>query len=340
MTDSSPVDDLPEVTPLGRFPHVVEPERRVVRLHGHRIVCWIGGGEPRPGRPVLLLIHGIAGSSATWEAVLPSLAHRYTVVAPDLLGHGESDKPQHDYSLGSYADMTRDVMIALGIDRATIVGHSFGGGVAMQFLYQHPSRCERLVLESSGGLGPEISWVFRALMVPGAEYLMPVIFPSFARVAGDAIGSGMHRLGVRAPNLAQSWRAYAELTKAANRPAFVTTLRSVIDTRGQTVSAHDRLHLDAWVPTLIVWGASDRIIPVEHASAAHATIANSQLVIFDRVGHFPHAEDPNRYVEAVTTFVDTTAPMHLDEPRWRAALTTGPPGRAGVAAQREPGGTE
>jgi pimeloyl-ACP methyl ester carboxylesterase len=312
------------VEQLGRFPDVVEPEKRVVRLHGHRIVCWIGGGEPRAERPILLLIHGIAGSSATWEAVLPALVQRYTVVALDLLGHGESDKPQHEYSLSSYADMTRDVMIALGIDRATIVGHSFGGGVAMQFLYQHPSRCERLVLESSGGLGPEISWVFRALAVPGAEYLMPVIFPSFARVAGDAIGSTMHRLGVRAPNVAQSWRAYAELTKAENRPAFLTTLRSVINTSGQTVSAHDRLHLAAWVPTLIVWGASDHIIPVEHASAAHATIANSQLVIFDRVGHFPHAEDPNRYVEAVTTFVDTTAPMHLDEPRWRAALTTGP----------------
>ena len=154
---------------------------------------------------------------------------------------------------------------------------------------------------------------------------MPVIFPSFARVAGDAIGSGMHRLGVRAPNLAQSWRAYAELTKAENRPAFLTTLALGDRHEGQTVSAHDRLYLAAWVPTLIVWGATDRIIPVEHASAAHEAIASSQLVIFERVGHFPHAEEPERFVDAVTAFVDTTAPMHLDEPRWRAALTAGPP---------------
>ena len=141
----------------------------------------------------------------------PSLEH-YTVVAPDLLGHGQSDKPRHDYSLGAYANMVRDLMIALGIDRATIVGHSFGGGVAMQFAYQHPSRCERLVLEASGGLGPEISWIFRALTVPGVEYLMPLIFPSFVRIAGDAIGQGTAPARAYGPELEQSWRAYAELT--------------------------------------------------------------------------------------------------------------------------------
>ena len=198
------------------------------------IVCRIGGGEPRAERPVLVLVHGIAGSSATWEAVLPALARRYTVVAPDLLGTA-SRTSRHDYSLGAYANMVRDLMIALGIDRATIVGHSFGGGVAMQFLYQHPSRCERLVLESSGGLGPEISWIFRALTVPGAEYLMPVIFPSFARAAGDAIGTDCTGWAFAPPNLAQSWRAYAELTEAENRPVFLNTLRSVINTSGQTV---------------------------------------------------------------------------------------------------------
>ena len=318
------IDEILEIERLGRFPNVIEPEQRLVRLHGHRIVCRIGGGLPRAERPVLVLIHGVAGSSATWEAILPALARRYTIVAPDLLGHGQSDKPRHDYSLGAYANMVRDLMIALGIDRATIVGHSFGGGVAMQFAYQHPSRCERLVLESSGGLGPEVSLIFRALTVPGVEYLMPLIFPSFVRLAGDFVGNGMHRLGVRSPNLAQSWRAYAELTKAENRPVFLDTLRSVIDRRGQTVSAHDRLYLSGWVPTLIVWGARDRMIPVEHAIAAHEAMASSELAIFERVGHFPHAEEPERFVDALTAFIDTTAPMHLDEPQWRAALTAGP----------------
>jgi pimeloyl-ACP methyl ester carboxylesterase len=315
--------ELPEVEPLGQFPDAVLPEKRVIHLHGHRIVCRVGGGAPQPDRPVVVLIHGVAGSSATWEAVISALARQYTVVAPDLLGHGESDKPRHDYSLGAYANLIRDVMIAVGIDRATIVGHSFGGGVAMQFAYQHPARCERLVLEASGGLGPEISWIFRALTMPGAELLMPLVFPPFVRAAGDVIGRWVGRLGVRAPNLEQSWRSYASLTKSDNRRAFIATMRSVIDRSGQTVGARDRLYLAAAVPTLIVWGDRDRIIPVAHASAAHEELASSELIVFERAGHFPHAEDPGRFVDALTHFVDTTTPMHLDEPQWRARLTAG-----------------
>jgi pimeloyl-ACP methyl ester carboxylesterase len=153
---------------------------------------------------------------------------------------------------------------------------------------------------------------------------MPLLFPSFVRLAGEVVGNGMHRLGVRSPNLEQSWAAYAELTKAENRPVFLNTLRSVINTGGQTVSAHDRLYLAGWVPTLIVWGERDRMIPVEHAIAAHEAMASSQLAIFEKVGHFPHAERPDRFVDALTAFIDATAPMHLDEPLWRAALTAGP----------------
>ena len=151
------------------------------------------------GRPVLLLVHGLGGSSDTWHEVLPGLAQRYTVVAPDLLGHGESDKPRHDYSLGAHANVLRDLMIAIGVERATVVGQSLGGGVAMQLAYQHPKRCERLVLVSSGGLGPEVSWLLRALSLPGVEYLMPVLFPSFVRDAGNALSRRLRGLGLRAP---------------------------------------------------------------------------------------------------------------------------------------------
>ncbi len=325
MTRSPQANEIPEYAPTGRFGGVPQPEKRFVRLHGHRVVYRIGGGEPSAERPAVVLIHGMAGSSGTWSAVLPELARHYTVVAPDLLGHGESDKPRHDYSLGAYANVVRDLMIALGIERATVVGHSLGGGVAMQLAYQHPARCERLVLVSSGGLGPEISWMFRALTIPGAEYLMPVIFPPLIRRAGNAIGRGMGRLGLHAPHLEQGWRSYSALTEPENRHAFVHTLRSVVDRSGQRVSAHDRLYLASLLPTLIVWGRRDRIIPVEHAVAAHQAMASSQLAIFDRAGHFPHAEEPDRFVDALTEFVDTTAPMHLDEPQWRAALTAGPP---------------
>jgi pimeloyl-ACP methyl ester carboxylesterase len=299
-------------------------ETREVRLHGHRLVYRIGG-DLMSDRPVLLFVHGAAGSSATWKAVMPALASRYTVIAPDLPGHGDSDKPRIDYSLGAHANALRDLMIALGVERATIVGQSLGGGIAMQLAYQHPQRCERLVLVSSGGLGREVSWMLRAMTLPGAEYLMPVLFPSFVRVAGSAVGRRLARLGFRAPRLEQEWRAYVSLTEPDNRQSFIRTLRAVVDPRGQAVSAHDRLYLASRLPTLIVWGGRDRIIPVGHASTAHDAIPGSRLVIFEKSGHFPHTEEPEHFVEVLQDFVDGTDGLELDEQEWRAILTAGPP---------------
>jgi pimeloyl-ACP methyl ester carboxylesterase len=304
---------------------VTRPEQREVRLHGHRLTYRISDGDPRRDRPVLLFVHGMANSSTTWRAVLPGLMAHCTVVAPDLIGHGASDKPRQDYSLGAYANILRDLMIALGIERATVVGHSLGGGVAMQFAYQHPHHCERLVLVSSGGLGPEVSWILRALTLPGADYLMPVLFPSFVRDAGNALGETLRRLGLRLSHFEEQWRSYVSLTEPGNRHAFMRTLHSVIDRSGQTVSAHDRLYLASRLPTMIVWGRRDRIIPVEHATAAHRAIPGSRLVIFEASGHFPHTEEPQHFVEVLTEFVKSTEPLHLDEPEWRSRLTTGPP---------------
>ena len=303
---------------------MIETARREVHLHGHRVRYRLGGAELGSGRPVILLVHGLAGSSQTWDDVLPALGDDHTVIAPDLLGHGESDKPQQDYSLGGHATLLRDLMVALDIDRASIVGHSLGGGVAMQLAYQHPGQCERLVLVASGGLGPEVSWIFRALTFPGAEYLMPVLFPAVARTAGNAVGRQLNRLGIRWRFFEQEWQSYVSLTESANRPAFVRTLRSVIDVRGQAVSAHDRLYLAAHLPTLIVWGRRDSIIPVEHAFAAADAFPASRVIIFERSGHFPHADQPEIFADAVTNFIATTPPLRLDEQEWRAALTAGP----------------
>jgi pimeloyl-ACP methyl ester carboxylesterase len=214
-------------------------------------------------------------------------------------------------------------MIATGIERATVVGQSLGGGVAMQLAYQHPQRCERLVLVSSGGLGSEVSWLLRALSLPGVEYLMPMLFPSFVRDAGNALSRRLRGLGLRAPRLEQEWRTYASLTEPANRDSFMRTLRSVVDPTGQAISARDRLYLTSQMPTLILWGRHDRMIPIEHALAAHEAMPHSQLVIFEDSGHFPHAEEPQRYAEVVSDFVDTTEPRRLDEAELRALLTDG-----------------
>jgi pimeloyl-ACP methyl ester carboxylesterase len=276
---------------------------RHVSIHGHDVGYRMGGAGD-----AVLLIHGMAGSSRTWGDVLPNLARRFTVVAPDLLGHGESAKPLGDYSLGAFASGLRDLLGVLGLERVTVVGQSLGGGVAMQLAYQHPELCERLVLVGSGGLGREVSWMLRALTLPGAEWVMPVLFPTFVRDRGDAVGRWLYARGLRAPHMAEMWRAYASLTQPESRRAFVRTLRAVVDSGGQAVSARDRLYLTAAMPTLIVWGDADPIIPVEHAHAAHAAMPRSRLAIFSGCGHFPHVEEPLRFAETLIGFIDETEP--------------------------------
>lgn len=275
-----------------------------VSIHGHELGYRTAGSGP-----VVVLLHGMAGSSRTWEPVLDGLGAHCTVIAPDLFGHGESDKPRGDYSLGAHANSVRDLLLTLGHDHATIVGQSFGGGVAMQLAYQHPESCGRLVLVSSGGLGPEVAMLLRALTFPGAEHLLPIACNSTIRDAGLAVTGFFDRLGLRpVPVVEEMWRSFASLSDGATREAFMHTLRSVVDLHGQRVDASDRLYLAAAVPTLIVWGDRDPIIPVSHAYAAHEAIAGSRLEIFEGVGHYPHCERPARFVEVLTDFLATTRP--------------------------------
>ena len=274
-----------------------------VSLHGERLAYRRSGTGP-----ALLLLHGIAGSSATWIPAMRMLQRDYTVLAPDFLGHGRSTKPFGDYSLGNHASGMRDLLHVLDIDRVTVVGQSFGGGVAMQFAYQFPERCERLVLVDAGGLGREVSWMLRFLTLPAAEYVMPLLFPAFVRTWGDSVATLIGNSGIRHERAAEMWRSYRSLTEPDNRQAFVRTMRAVIDPGGQSVSAIKRLYLAAEMPTLIVWGEKDRIIPVAHAYKAHEAIPNSRLEILEGVGHFPHAEDPGRFVEILVDFLRTTEP--------------------------------
>jgi pimeloyl-ACP methyl ester carboxylesterase len=289
-----------------------------VNIHGHE-VAYRSAGE---GDPVLL-IHGIAGSSATWARVLPLLARTHTVVAPDLLGHGESAKPRGDYSLGAYASGIRDLMAALGHERATIVGHSLGGGIAMQFAYQFPERCERLVLVASGGLGKEVSPILKAITLPGAEYLLPLILTPRLNTATGRVASVIGRLGIRPdPLLGEIWDSWTRLTDARAQRAFVHTIRSVIDIAGQRVSARDRLYLAGEVPTMIVWGDKDAVIPVEHAYIGHELMPHSRLEIFEGLGHFLPVQEPERFVALLEDFIATTEPGDVSEARWRELLTS------------------
>lgn len=288
-------------------------------IHGHRIGYRRGGQGP-----VLLLLHGIAGSSLTWVPAMRLLQSDYTVLAPDFQGHGASEKPLGDYSLGNLASAMRDFLSLLGIDRVTVVGQSFGGGVAMQFAYQFPERCERLVLVDAGGLGREVNWILRLIALPGFEYLLPALFPAFVRSWGDPVVRFFGRRGIRHAEAAEMWRSYKSLTEGESRSAFVRTMRSVIDPGGQSVSAIDRLYLAAHVPTLIVWGDHDRIIPLDHAYLAHEAISNSRLEVMAGVGHYPHVEEPVRFVEILRDFLRTTEPSKSDPEELLDLLRQGP----------------
>lgn len=289
-----------------------------INIHGHD-VAYRHAGEG----PVLLLLHGIAGSSRTWVPVMELLRRSYTVLAPDFLGHGQSDKPRGDYSLGNYAAGMRDFLHVLGIERATVVGQSFGGGVAMQFAYQFPERCERLVLVDAGGLGREVSWRLRLVTLPAAEYVLPILFSDPMRNCGDSIFGLLQHLGVRHARALEVWRSLSSLAEPASRQAFVRTMRAVIEPGGQSVSAMDRLYLAANMPTLIIWGDKDKIIPVLHAYNAHEAIPNSRLEIMEGVGHSPQVEDPVRFVQILRDFLDATRPSTITPEKLRAQLLRG-----------------
>jgi pimeloyl-ACP methyl ester carboxylesterase len=280
-------------------------------LHGHRVFYRSAGSGP-----VIVLVHGITSTSATWANVLPYLAEQFTVIAPDLLGHGESAKPRGDYSLGAYASGVRDLLIALGHERATFVGHSLGGGVAMQLAYQFPEHCDRLVLVSSGGLGREIGLLLRAATLPGSELVLPLLVNDQLLGAGRAIGRLLGRVGLRVhTDLGEVLRGHASLSDGEARSAFLHTLRTIVDPWGQRVDASDRLYLAQAVPFLLVWGERDPIIPVEHARAAHRLVPGSRLELFPNAGHFPHLDDPLRFVALLIDFMETTEPADVQAGR-------------------------
>ena len=275
-----------------------------VTLDGNRIVYRLAGRGP-----LLLLVHGMAGSSQTWKYVFPALAERFTVLAPDLLGQGESDKPDASYSLEFHADTLRALMDALGFPRATFVGQSLGGGVALQLAWESPERCERLVLVNSGGLGRELTFYLRMLSLPGLESIFPLLCSPRIRDAGERVAGWLEHAGFEStPASREIWGSYASLASAANRRAFFRSLREVVDFGGQAVSALDRLQVIAGMPTLIVWGAEDPFLPASHAVAAHQALPGSRLEIFEGVGHYPHCEDPERFVALLREFVENTSP--------------------------------
>ncbi|MDX6615314.1 MAG: hypothetical protein QOD60_405 [Solirubrobacterales bacterium] len=313
-TSETALDQIPLARPIELPPH------REVELHGHAVGYRMMGEGP-----LLVLLHGITSTSDAWRAVMPRLAENYTVIAPDLVGHGRSAKPRGDYSLGAYAAGVRDLLAVLGFERGTVLGHSFGGGIALQFAYLFPEYVERVALVSSGGLGKEVHPLLRASVLPGSEWVLPLLAREWSVKAGDAVRVVAGRLGLEAgPDLAEFARGYASLVESGAREAFIDTMRGVIGPDGQKVSAMDRLYLAEQMPFLIVWGDSDPIIPVSHGRAAHEAVKGSRYVEFEGSGHWPMLDAPERLTDVITTFIAETEPFEWSIEDARARLQRGP----------------
>jgi pimeloyl-ACP methyl ester carboxylesterase len=290
-----------------------EVRSRTATVHG-RSVSYLEAGSGE----LLLLVHGMAGNAENWRPVIEPLALGSAVIAPDFPGHGNSAPGGGDYSLGSLASGLRDLMLTLGHERATLVGHSLGGGVAMQFVYQFPEMVERLVLVSSGGLGPDVSAILKAAALPGADLFISATAGVGGR-AGSLVGRGLGMVGLApSADVAEVARGYASLSDPERRKAFLATLRAVVGTDGQRVAALDRLYLAEALPVLILWGECDPIIPVAHGEDAHAQLPNSRLEVFEGVGHMPQLERPGSFVASMQRFLDETEPARFDREEWLA----------------------
>jgi pimeloyl-ACP methyl ester carboxylesterase len=284
-------------------------------LNGHEL-SYLDSGDG----PAVLFIHGLTGSHRSWAHLVDAMNTDHRVLAPDLFGHGASAKPMGDYSLGAHAATLRDLLDLLGIDRVTPVGHSFGGGIAMQLCYLFPQRVERLVLVASGGLGREVSPLLRSATLPGAEWVLPLLASSWASGQVEAVGRIFARMGWRpSRDVTQAWHGFTSLADGDTRRAFLAMTRSVIDPGGQTVTAHGRLPMAAETPTLVVWGTRDRMIPSWHATTAQQAIAGSRVEVFDGAGHFPHLDEPERFAELLRDFMADSVVSADSDPSARPA---------------------
>lgn len=294
-------------------------EVEYVTLHGHRRAFVKAGSGP-----ALLLLHGLGCDHTTWDPVIVDLARHYTVLAPDLLGHGLSDKPRADYSLGGYANGMRDLLTVLGIERVTVVGHSFGGGVAMQFAYQFPERTERILLVAPGGVGPEVAPALRAITTPGFHQVMGLLTLPGVRHLGIAGMRALARTGSKhTRDLAEAAAVYESWKDTRVRTAIRHVVRAVVDWKGQIVTMTDRAYLTETMPLCVVWGRDDVVLPVRQSNTVAALAPHAAVEVFPNAGHFPHKDHPDRFVRVVHHFMRNTQPSVYDRDRIRALLEAG-----------------
>ena len=273
-------------------------QRRRVTLHGREVAY-----TDYPGKgPAMVLLHGVGSSSEGWEesaALLAASGSR--VICVDLPGHGESSRERGDYSLGALASTVRDLIDLLNLGPVILVGHSLGGGISLQFLYQYPAHVKGLVLVNSGGLGREANWALRLASLPGSGVVIGAALNKRTLAAYNSAHRTVRKALRRGEESSEhALERFGWLAESDRRHTFLSTLRSVVDVSGQRVSALEKLHLSRSLPVLIIWGRKDAIIPVSHGELAHSMLDQSEFVVFDDAAHEPHRTDPERFATTIT----------------------------------------
>jgi EmrB/QacA subfamily drug resistance transporter len=298
----------------GPLPEPLHPRRAPVEVAGmaRREFTW--GGQRVVFRtagsgPALLLIHGLLEDSKTWRRIAPALAIGHTVIAPDLLGHGESDAPlRFDYSPGGHCAMLRALLDELGHRRVTIVGHSLGGGIALAFTSLFPERVERLALISPGGLGCDVHPLLRGIALPGVSSILRAVSARPLRAALRGIGALLRHVGARAQArvLREVARMLETLAEAGTRTGFMRSGRAVISWRGVHACALGFIDALERIPLLMMWGTADRAIPIAHGYAALERYPHAELVALEGVGHLPHLTQPAFVAGRIAEFLVAT----------------------------------
>ncbi len=266
-----------------------------LEVNGCRIFAHQAGGE---GSVPLLFIHGWTGNSYQWRRVVPRLTTRVRAIVPDLPGCGQSDKPPIDYTIRELVTFIRGFLATEGIDRAVLVGTSFGGFLALRYCLEFPEMVSALILLNASGIRARYSWGLNACSVPVLRYAMPYVM-LVPRELKLWIRS---KIGSRREAIAIALEEFRDATLTLRSWAGLqASLKSIRNIRDEDM-VDDRLSCIA-CPVLIVWGDRDEALPVEMAHRYHEGIKGSELTLLAGCGHNIPEERPEETVAAIEDFL-------------------------------------
>lgn len=274
------------------------PQDRYIEIDRLHTRFWAEG----EGKLPVILLHGLGGFVESWLSCFPALAKHHQVYALDLPGHGRTDKPaERSYRLVEFAHFVKGFLAAVGLERVCLVGHSLGGAIAAQFTLLFPSLVEKLVLVSSGGLGPELGLGLRLQALPLlGEILSLPVRPWMERGAHMLV----HDPACLTPELIELGYRIVTLPGAAR--AHLQALRANVNAAGQLPSQYGPIVQglpSIAIPALVIWGRQDQLVPVEHAQVAAQRLPHVQVRILENCGHIPMLEQPQVFGEAVCEFL-------------------------------------